>query len=72
MESAKQNSNNDLQPRVLLRPDAARYVALGLRTFDEHVKQRIIAHVRLSPRRIGFLIDDLNAFLRSRRVTGEN
>ena len=63
---------NPVSSPVLSRPEAARYVNVGLRTFDQLVKDGSIICVKPSARRIGFLVEDLQAFLRSRRVTGKN
>ena len=62
------NSNKPPASPLLERRDAAVYVGLGLRTFNSHVKDGLIVEVRLSARRVGYLIADLDTFLQSRRV----
>jgi prophage regulatory protein len=55
-----------IKPAILALEDAAAYLALRTRTFQTLVAQKIIAQPRkLSEKRVGWLVSDLDAFATS-------
>ena len=58
----------DVRPRVLSTRDAATYVGLSRHTLKSwRLQGRGPAFVRLSPRKCGYLVRDLDSFLERRR-----
>jgi excisionase family DNA binding protein len=63
--------NRETASPVLSSRAAADYLGIGLRTIRTLTEAGKLPCVRLSPRRIGYLRDDLDAYLQRQRRHGD-
>ncbi|MDD5229143.1 MAG: hypothetical protein PHN45_04335 [Methylococcales bacterium] len=59
-----------MQTSVLNREQAASAIGISINGLDLLIKKKLIAKVQLSPRRVGILKTDLDAYLQSIRSGG--
>jgi predicted site-specific integrase-resolvase len=59
-----------MQTNILNREQAASTIGISINSLDTLIKQGLIAKVQLSPRRIGIMKADLDAYLQSIRSGG--
>lgn len=55
---------------VFLKPEAATYLKISMTALGRLIKDGCIAKVQLTPRRVGILKTDLDAYLKSKRTGG--
>jgi hypothetical protein len=59
-----------MQTNVLNREQASSAIGISINSLDTLIKKGLIAKVQLSPRRIGIMREDLDAYLQSIRTGG--